>query len=100
MNAADQPSAQQPQRGTDTPNADLPSTQVWRAKQKGQEAKTKVKSLLSERETGHLHRSFSFPVPVDCNGLRARLKDGLLKVRVPKAKAGLQRETFPIEVED
>lgn len=41
--------------------------------------------LLHERHIGPFSRSFSFPVTVDETAMEASLKDGLLKIVVPKS---------------
>jgi HSP20 family protein len=43
-----------------------------------------VHSWLNERRTGSYLRTFSFPSPVDSDGTRVRLRQGLLCVMVPK----------------
>jgi HSP20 family protein len=40
--------------------------------------------IFRERRIGKFRRSFTFPVDVESSKLRARLGDGLLKIRVPK----------------
>ncbi|KAF2401211.1 HSP20-like chaperone [Trichodelitschia bisporula] len=45
----------------------------------------RLKTLLNERHTGALYRSFTFPKEVNMDGLKARLSHGLLKILVPKA---------------
>jgi len=44
-----------------------------------------LQSKLLERHVGYLQRSFTFPSPVDIDGLKARLRSGLLIIMVPKA---------------
>ncbi|PAL64863.1 heat-shock protein, partial [Acinetobacter baumannii] len=44
------------------------------------------KYWLRERKFGEFSRSFSFPSPVDQDGISAGFKDGILSVSVPKAK--------------
>lgn len=39
---------------------------------------------VSERSVGEFQRSFSFPTPVDVDGVKAGLEHGLLRVTVPK----------------
>ncbi|KEF54268.1 uncharacterized protein A1O9_09434 [Exophiala aquamarina CBS 119918] len=48
--------------------------------------------LLSERHNGPLKRSFTFPESIDYDKLRARLKDGVLRVRIQKART---ESTYP-----
>ncbi|KAL1993013.1 hypothetical protein VTN49DRAFT_3770 [Thermomyces lanuginosus] len=52
---------------------------------KSQEPEYKV--WLSERRTGSFHRTFTFPVRVNQDGVRASLKDGILSIVVPKESA-------------
>jgi HSP20 family molecular chaperone IbpA len=40
--------------------------------------------LVSERKTGHFCRKFHLPMEVDAANLRAKLENGLLKIRVEK----------------
>ena len=42
---------------------------------------------LSERSTGSFSRTFEFPGRIDADGVTASLKNGILDVNVPKAKA-------------
>ncbi|KAF1953902.1 HSP20-like chaperone [Byssothecium circinans] len=50
-----------------------------------------TKYWVSERSVGEFHRSFSFPARVDQDGVKASLKNGVLSVVVPKAKAAQPR---------
>lgn len=45
-----------------------------------------VRTLVLERHLGRLGRSFTFPKAVDFDGLKAKLRDGLLRIMVPKAE--------------
>jgi HSP20 family molecular chaperone IbpA len=72
---------------------------------KGQEgseqpAGLKVRDCLSERPVGCLQRSFTFPEPLDYKNLKARLKDGLLRVRVPKLVGASSADRFHIELDE
>jgi HSP20 family molecular chaperone IbpA len=60
----------------------------------------KIHDCLSERSIGCLQRSFTFPEPVDFKNLKARLKDGLLKVRVPKVAGASGADRVTIEVDE
>lgn len=51
--------------------------------QKQQQA-SKPKYWFQERSVGEFHRSFSFPVPVDEEAVKASLTNGVLRVTVPK----------------
>ncbi|KAF2645651.1 HSP20-like chaperone [Massarina eburnea CBS 473.64] len=50
------------------------------------------KYWVSERSVGEFHRSFSFPTRVDQDAVKASLKNGILSVIVPKAKAQQPRK--------
>jgi HSP20 family protein len=50
------------------------------------------KYWVSERSVGEFHRSFSFPTRVDQDAVKASLKNGILSVVVPKAKAQQPRK--------
>ncbi|KAL6706894.1 hypothetical protein ACN47E_005037 [Coniothyrium glycines] len=52
----------------------------------------KAKYWVSERSVGEFHRSFAFPARVDQDKVKASLKDGILHIVVPKAKAPLARK--------
>jgi HSP20 family molecular chaperone IbpA len=55
--------------------------------QKGSREKPKPEEaslLFKERRVGKFRRSFTFPVDIESSKLRAKLEDGLLKIRVPK----------------
>jgi HSP20 family protein len=54
---------------------------------------------ISERHQGHFQRSFSFPVAVEFDRVKARLANGLLLIMAPKStekETGGQR--IPVEV--
>ncbi|PHZ14205.1 HSP20-like chaperone [Rhizopus microsporus ATCC 52813] len=40
---------------------------------------------VNERVTGSFQRSFSFPVPIKADGIKANYENGVLKVTVPKS---------------
>ncbi|PSN65598.1 heat shock protein-like protein 30 [Corynespora cassiicola Philippines] len=50
------------------------------------------KYWVSERSVGEFHRSFNFPAPVDQDAVKASLKNGILSIVVPKAKAPQPRK--------
>ena len=52
--------------------------------------------MRQERWYGRFSRSFQLPIPVDADKAEATMKDGLLIVRVPKAKEAKAR-TVPIK---
>ncbi|KAF2242699.1 HSP20-like chaperone, partial [Trematosphaeria pertusa] len=61
---------------------------------KGEVAKQEnaPKYWVSERSVGEFHRSFSFPARVDQDAVKASLKNGILSIVVPKAKAPQPRK--------
>jgi len=99
--------------GIDTHLAEEPSearavkTVKWKESKGGkdqeggeQPAGLRVRDCLSERPVGCLQRSFTFPEPVDFKNLKARLKDGLLRVRVPKMAGASGADRFAIEFDE
>lgn len=44
-----------------------------------------------EYDVGHYYRTFSIDTPVDTDGIKAELRDGVLRVYVPKAEAARRR---------
>jgi HSP20 family protein len=65
-----------------------------------QEEKEEKKThyLYKERVTGGFTRSFTLPVPVDRNKVKATCKDGILEIVLPKAEEAKAKEV-KIEVE-
>ncbi len=57
------------------------------------------KWLLSERLVGQFHRSFSFAKPIESTGVTAIMKNGILKVVVPKGPAPKETKV-PVRWED
>ncbi|KAH9221580.1 HSP20-like chaperone [Leptodontidium sp. 2 PMI_412] len=53
---------------------------------KEEKAEPKAKYWVSERSVGEFSRSFTFPVRVDQDGVKASMKNGVLSIIVPKAK--------------
>ncbi|KAF2743971.1 HSP20-like chaperone [Sporormia fimetaria CBS 119925] len=49
------------------------------------------KYWVSERSVGEFHRSFAFPNAIDQDAVKASLKNGILSIVVPKAKAPQSR---------
>jgi HSP20 family molecular chaperone IbpA len=88
-----QPSVEEEDKSV-TPTAE-PGQQI--AKQGSQEVATsngasKHKYWVSERSVGEFHRSFSFPQRVNEEAVKASLKNGILSIIVPKAKAPQPRK--------
>lgn len=59
-----------------------------------------IRFWLNERHTGELQRSFTFPGDVDRDKMRARLRDGLVKILVPKVRGEERVETKRVIIED
>ncbi|KAF1967950.1 heat shock protein [Bimuria novae-zelandiae CBS 107.79] len=57
---------------------------------KNEESGTKY--WVTERSVGEFHRSFSFPARIDQDNVKASLKNGILSIVVPKAKAPSPRK--------
>jgi HSP20 family molecular chaperone IbpA len=53
--------------------------------------------LLNERHLGEFMRSFTFPMEVDSDGMKANLSNGLLRIVVPK-KVGSVIESKRIDI--
>jgi HSP20 family molecular chaperone IbpA len=51
-----------------------------------------AKFWVSERSVGEFHRSFAFPARIDQEAVKASLKNGILSIVVPKAKAPQPRK--------
>jgi len=60
----------------------------------------KTKYWVSERSVGEFHRSFSFPSPVDQDGVKATLKQGVLSITVPKLSASKGSRRINIEASE
>jgi len=69
------------------------TTAVARAEDKPKEPEAKF--WVSERSIGEFSRSFTFPVRVDQDAVRASMKNGILSIVVPKAK---ERESRKITI--
>lgn len=54
--------------------------------------------LLEERQIGECLRSFTFPMDVDADGMKAGLSNGLLRIVVPK-KLGVPSNTKSINIQ-
>lgn len=52
---------------------------------------------VSERSVGEFHRTFTFPSRVDSEGVKAKLKNGILSVTVPKVTVGKGGKRIAIE---
>jgi HSP20 family protein len=57
-----------------------------------QQDKDQVKFLVAERRTGEFSRSFNFTEPIDQDGVKANMKNGILRTWVPKAKKPASRK--------
>jgi HSP20 family protein len=77
-----------------TPNTDVQTTNV----DAHPDGPSQPKYWVSERSVGSFHRSFAFPARVDQDAVKASLKNGILSIAVPKAKAQTKR-TVTIDTE-
>jgi HSP20 family molecular chaperone IbpA len=70
------------------------STQVAQkgSQEVSKEKEPDTKYWVTERSVGEFHRSFSFPARIDQDNVKASLKDGILSIVVPKAKAPQPRK--------
>ncbi|KAF2658305.1 HSP20-like chaperone [Lophiostoma macrostomum CBS 122681] len=70
------------------------STQVAQkgSQEVSKEKEPETKYWVSERSVGEFHRSFSFPARIDQDNVKASLKNGILSIVVPKAKAPQPRK--------
>ncbi|KAH9208533.1 HSP20-like chaperone [Leptodontidium sp. 2 PMI_412] len=64
---------------------------------KGGEEGEGGKIWRSERKVGEFSRSFSFPEPVNQEGVKATMKNGVLSLEVPKAKKVPEQKKITIE---
>ena len=72
--------------GVATPNTDNTVAQQTE-KQAAQPQQPQSRYWISERSTGSFARTFEFPGRINAEGVTASLKNGILDVNVPKAKA-------------
>lgn len=85
-----QPTVEDEQPAADTNNK--VATQSQEQQVTKQDEAPKAKYWVSERSVGEFHRSFAFPARVDQDAVKASLKDGILSILVPKAKAPVARK--------
>jgi HSP20 family molecular chaperone IbpA len=82
---------QQPTVEDENADSSAPAAETQVAKKTEQEIAKKgenePKYWVSERSVGSFHRSFAFPARVDQDAVKASLKNGILSIVVPKAKA-------------
>jgi len=77
----------------DAPADETTSTEVTKAPEKAVGAQApEPKYWISERNVGEFARTFSFPVPIDQEGVQASMKNGVLSVVVPKATKSQSRK--------
>jgi HSP20 family molecular chaperone IbpA len=60
-------------------------------------ASAESKYWVTERSYGSFTRSFSFPVRVDQDAVKAKLTNGVLEITVPKSRRTNQKKTIAIE---
>lgn len=66
--------------------ASTPASTTDAAKTAEKAKEPEAKYWVSERSVGEFSRSFTFPVRVDQDGVKASMKNGILSVIIPKAK--------------
>lgn len=57
-----------------------------------EEKKAQRKFYRRERRTGEFHRILKFPIDIDTENVEARLADGVLSVKIPKAASAKPRQ--------
>ena len=62
------------------------TTLILRGERKRDEAQSSATSHRNERAYGPFSRSFRLPDAVDAKGIRARYRDGVLELTLPKAE--------------
>lgn len=79
--------------GVATPTSSVTAGETNQAPSEQQETQQQTggKYWMSERSVGEFQRSFTFSTHIDQDGVHATLKDGILSVTVPKAKAPAAR---------
>lgn len=75
--------------GTPTPNNDdaFAADPEEQSSKQAEAEQPRRRYWVSERSVGTFHRTFSFPKRIDSEGVTASLKNGILDIVVPKAKA-------------
>lgn len=71
-----------------TPSTTTATPVNEKVEEKKEEQTTKPKYWISERKVGSFERTFSFSQRLDIDEVRADLKDGVLRVVVPKSQKG------------
>lgn len=69
-----------------TPSTTTTTPVNEKVEEKKEEQAPKPKYWISERRTGAFERTFSFSQRLDIDEVRAELKDGVLRVVVPKSQ--------------
>jgi HSP20 family protein len=58
--------------------------------------KAAARYLCVERTYGHFKREIEINIPIESKGARAELKDGLLKIQLPKAMSKPEAVVIPV----
>ena len=58
---------------------------------------TKARYMCVERSYGQFRREIAIGIPIDYKNARAELKNGLMKIHLPKIAAEKGHDTIPIE---
>lgn len=75
-------------------------SQDWEMEHQNREALSAVREWLSERHLGDMQRSFTFPRDISVRDVKAKLKNGLLMIMVPKVHKTEVRYKVDIVTED
>jgi HSP20 family molecular chaperone IbpA len=79
------PAEQKKIEGADGDKKETTVTKGKEGKKEGEE-KSKPRYWLSERSYGEFSRSFNLPAGIDQDNVKAKFKDGVLTITVPKAE--------------
>ena len=64
---------------------------------KRQQPDTSARYMCVERSYGRFRREIAIGIPIDYRKARAELKNGLMKIHLPKVPAEKVHDTIPIE---
>lgn len=74
------------------PEGQLGATEGQTSAAKTDKTKANHRFWVSERSVGEFQRTFSFPVRVDPDAVKASLKNGILSIFIPKAPASVTKK--------
>ena len=67
------------------------------AGQKRQQSEAGARYMCVERNYGPFRREIAIGIPIDHKNAKAELRDGLMKIHLPKLAEGSERSSIPIE---